>query len=121
MVLIQKPAMTHLLHIDSSPRSQRSRSRQISQEFVQKWQLKYPDDTITYRDIGHHPVPHLNELWIAAAYTPAEQRTPELWSAIETSDRLVDEFLAADKLHPSAKEYAKWATKLAAAIKTEFK
>lgn len=31
------------------------------------------------------------------------------------------EFLAADKLHPSAKEYAKWAAKLATAIKSEFK
>jgi FMN-dependent NADH-azoreductase len=35
-------------------------------------------------------------LWIAAAYTPAEQRTPELQKAIRISDRLVDEFLAAD-------------------------
>lgn len=31
-----------------------------------------------------------------------------------------DEFLAADKLHPSGKEYAKWAAKLSAAIKNEF-
>jgi lysophospholipase L1-like esterase len=31
-----------------------------------------------------------------------------------------DEFLAADKLHPSGKEYAKWAVKLAATIKNEF-
>lgn len=32
-----------------------------------------------------------------------------------------DEFLASDKLHPSGKEYTKWATQLAALIKTEFK
>lgn len=32
-----------------------------------------------------------------------------------------DEFLAGDKLHPSGKEYAKWATQLATLIKTEFK
>ncbi len=30
-----------------------------------------------------------------------------------------DEFLADDKLHPSAKEYAKWAIQLSAAIKNE--
>ncbi len=42
---------------------------------------------------------------------------------ITTSQRIdgsKDEFLAADKLHPSGKEYAKWATKLSAAIKKEF-
>ncbi len=31
-----------------------------------------------------------------------------------------DEFLAADKLHPSGKEYKKWAEKLAAQIKNNF-
>ena len=31
-----------------------------------------------------------------------------------------DEFLAPDKLHPSVKEYAKWAIKLSEAIKNEF-
>lgn len=31
-----------------------------------------------------------------------------------------DDFLAADKLHPSAKEYNKWAMQLAAAIKKQF-
>ncbi len=42
---------------------------------------------------------------------------------ITTSQRMdgsKEDFLAADKLHPSGKEYAKWADKLAAAIKKEF-
>jgi lysophospholipase L1-like esterase len=42
---------------------------------------------------------------------------------ITTSQRIdgnKEEFLAADKLHPSGKEYAKWAVKLSAAIKKEF-
>lgn len=42
-------------------------------------------------------------------------------TAAQRVDGNKDAFLAADKLHPSGKEYAKWATKLAAAIKTEFK
>jgi FMN-dependent NADH-azoreductase len=46
--------------------------------------------------VGRNPVPHVDEPWIAAAYTPPEQRTPELQEAIRTSDRLIDEFLAAD-------------------------
>ncbi|WNN87258.1 FMN-dependent NADH-azoreductase [Gloeocapsopsis dulcis] len=54
------------------------------------------EETVTYRDLGHHPVPHVDEQWIAAAYTPLAQRTPELISALQKSEILVDEFLAAD-------------------------
>ena len=88
--------MASLLHIDSSPRSERSRSRQLSRELVEAWKQSHPTDTITYRDIGRQSIPHLTERWIAAAYTPPEQRTPELWQAIQLSDELVDELLAAD-------------------------
>jgi FMN-dependent NADH-azoreductase len=48
------------------------------------------------RDVGRNPVPHVDEPWIAAAYTPPEQRPPQLQEAIRISDELVDEFLAAD-------------------------
>lgn len=88
--------MAHLLHIDSSPRDERSRSRRFTREFVEAWKQAHPTDTVTYRDIGRNPVPHLDESWIAAAYTPPEQRTPDLQEAIRLSDQLVDELLAAD-------------------------
>jgi FMN-dependent NADH-azoreductase len=88
--------MAHLLHIDSSPRGTRSQSRRMTREFVEKWQLAHPNDTVTYRDIGRHPVPHVDESWIAAAFSSPEQHTPELQKAISISDQLVDEFLAAD-------------------------
>jgi FMN-dependent NADH-azoreductase len=39
-------------------------------------------DSVTYQDIGRNPIPHLTEAGIAAAYTPSEQRTPELWEAL---------------------------------------
>jgi FMN-dependent NADH-azoreductase len=87
--------MTHLLQIDSSPRSQRSHSRKLTGEFVEAWKQAHPGDLVTYRDIGRNPIPHLDELTIAAAYTPPEQRSPELEDVIRFSDALVDEFLAA--------------------------
>ncbi|MBE9179543.1 FMN-dependent NADH-azoreductase [Oculatella sp. LEGE 06141] len=88
--------MAHILHIDSSPRGERSRSRRMTREFVEQWKQTHPDDMVTYRDLGRHPVPHLDEPWIAAAFTPPEQHTPEMQAAIRVSDQLVDEFLAAD-------------------------
>ncbi|OWY65645.1 FMN-dependent NADH-azoreductase [cyanobacterium TDX16] len=88
--------MARILHIDSSPRGERSHSRRFTREFVEAWKQHHPDDIVTYRDVGRNPVPHVDEPWIAAAFTPPEQRTPELQEAIHISDRLVDEFLAAD-------------------------
>lgn len=88
--------MARLLHIDSSPRGERSHSKKLTREFVEAWQQVNPTDIVTYRDVGCNPVPHVDEPWIAAAYTPLEKRTPELEEGIHISDRLVDEFLAAD-------------------------
>ena len=88
--------MARILHIDSSPRGDRSHSRRMTREFVEQWKQTHPTDTVTYRDVGQNPPPPVDEPWIAAAFTPLEQRTPELHSALNISDRLVDELLAAD-------------------------
>ncbi len=53
--------MAHLLHIDSSPRGERSHSRRITREFVEQWKQAHPGDTVTYRDIGRNPIPHVDE------------------------------------------------------------
>lgn len=89
--------MGNILHIDTSPRGERSISRSLSYEFITSWKNTHPGDTVTYRDLGHNPVPHVDESWIAAAFTPPDARTPELTQAIKLSDDLVDEFLAADR------------------------
>ncbi|MBN3958638.1 FMN-dependent NADH-azoreductase [Nostoc sp. NMS8] len=89
--------MVNILHIDSSPRAERSHSRELSKEFVSAWKAAHPEDAIAYRDLGHHPVPHVDEAWIAASFSPPETHTPELTEAIRISDELVDEFLAADR------------------------
>ncbi|MEH2152046.1 FMN-dependent NADH-azoreductase [Nostoc sp.] len=89
--------MVNILHIDSSPRGERSHSRELSKEFVSAWKAAHPEDAIAYRDLGHYPVPHVDEAWIAAAFSPPETHTPELTEAIRISDELVDEFLAADR------------------------
>ncbi|MBD2461855.1 FMN-dependent NADH-azoreductase [Oscillatoria sp. FACHB-1407] len=88
--------MVHLLHIDSSPRGERSVSRMLTKEFVTKFQAAYPDTSVTYRDLGHYSVPFVSEDWIAAAFSAPTDHTPEMAAAIRISNELVDEFLAAD-------------------------
>ncbi len=89
--------MTHILHLDASPRGDRSVSRTLSKEFIANWKSTYPSDTVAYRDLGHHPVPLVDEPWIAAAYSAPDQYTPDQAAAIYLSNELVDEFLAADR------------------------
>lgn len=88
--------MTHLLHLDSSPRSDRSHTRRLTAEFVQQWQDVHPDGGVTYRDIGRNPLPHVTESWISAAFTPPNQRSAAMQHALRLSDELVDEFMQAD-------------------------
>jgi FMN-dependent NADH-azoreductase len=87
--------MPTLLHIDASPRSNRSVSRQLTHEFAIAWKEANPEGQIIYRDLGHSPVPLVTETFIAAVYTPPEVRSPELRAAISTSDQLISELQTA--------------------------
>lgn len=88
--------MAHILHLDSSPRGDRSISRVLTKQFVDLWKQIHPDDAIAYRDLGRHPVPPIDEAWIAAAFSPDDRLTPSLEAALMISDELIDELLAAD-------------------------
>ena len=56
----------------------------------------HPGVTVTHRDVGHDPPPHVDEAWIAAAFAPPAERTRAMHAALRTSDELIDELLAAD-------------------------
>ncbi len=89
--------MSQILHIDASSRGDRSISRTLGQEFITGWQAAHPGDTVTYRDLGHNPLPYVDENWIAAAFSSPADHSPELKTAISLSDSLVEEFLAVDR------------------------
>jgi FMN-dependent NADH-azoreductase len=89
--------MASILHIDSSPRGERSKSRKLAKKFIDAWQDLHPDDLIIYRDLRQTPVPHVTEDWIAASFTAPEALTSEMAELLKFSNELVDEFLAADR------------------------
>ncbi|WNZ25817.1 FMN-dependent NADH-azoreductase [Leptolyngbya sp. NK1-12] len=89
--------MTHVLHIDTSPRLDRSHSRLLAREFLEQWKTNHPNATITHRDLARQPIPYINDTWVSAKFTSADQYTPELAAAIALSDELIDEFLSADR------------------------
>jgi len=89
--------MRRILHIDASYSGGSSVSRVLSQDFITAWKKFHPEDVIFYRDLGHFPVPYINETWIAAIHSPPETHTPEMIEALRVSNPLLEEFLSVDR------------------------
>jgi FMN-dependent NADH-azoreductase len=87
--------MENLLVINASPQGGVSYSRQMTARFSRRWAESNPDGVIVERDLGLQPVPHVDEQWIGAAFTPEEARTPAQKAALKVSDALVAELQSA--------------------------
>jgi len=95
--------MTTILQLDTSARtldklrqSRNSISRGLAHNFRELWEKKTTNNKIIYRDLGANPPPFINEEWIAAVFTPDEQRTIEQNALLSISDELIDEVIKAD-------------------------
>ena len=93
--------MSKLLHIDVSPRGDRSVSRALAKNFVGA--LK--PAKVTYRDLQRNPPPFVSEAWVAGAFNPPEKHEPAWAEAIAVSDTFTDELVEADKLVISTPMY----------------
>ncbi|MFD2720154.1 FMN-dependent NADH-azoreductase [Hymenobacter monticola] len=87
----------HILHIISSPRAN-SYSARLGRQIVEKLLAAHPGSSVHERDLSHHPLPHLEEVFVQGIFTPAEARTPSQQAAVQHSDEVIDEVLAADVL-----------------------
>jgi FMN-dependent NADH-azoreductase len=88
----------HLLHIDSSIQGERSISRRLSARAAQRWREAHPGGTVTYRDLGANPLPHLDHEAGLARMVPAEQHTPAQAASWRLSEELIGEIAAADTI-----------------------
>ncbi|MEX3016708.1 FMN-dependent NADH-azoreductase [Gymnodinialimonas hymeniacidonis] len=82
-----------LLRIDASARRDGSISRDLTDKVIDRLA---PVQTIT-RDLAHG-LPLLDEAWVGANFTPADQRTPDQAEKLALSDTLVAEIKSADTL-----------------------
>src|SRR5947209_19382555 len=82
--------MSHLLHIDSSIQGERSVSRRLTARAADRWRGAHPGGTVTYRDLGTNPVPHLDSATALARMVSAEQRTAAQDGSFVLSAGLVD-------------------------------
>jgi FMN-dependent NADH-azoreductase len=88
--------MAHLLHIDSSIQGDRSVTRRLSARAADAWRAAHPGGTVTYRDLGSDPLPHLTEATAPARMVPPEQHTPVQAASWALSEELVNEVKEAD-------------------------
>lgn len=90
--------MANLLHIDSSIRGDASVSRQLSARAADVWRATHPDGTVTYRDLGRDPLPHLDVAGGLARILPRDQHTAAQAESWALTEELVNEIKQADTI-----------------------
>jgi FMN-dependent NADH-azoreductase len=94
-----KASWQKLIHIQASPRVNRSASRAVAACFIESYRATHPGDTIDTLDLWRADLPEIDGAVLDAAYAVKHRQphTPEqfrLWQAIV---RLADHFKSADK------------------------
>jgi len=90
--------MAHLLHIDSSIRGDASVSRKLSARAADVWRAAHPGGTVTYRDLGRDPLPHLDAAGGLARILPRDQHTAAQAESWVLTELLVSEVKEADTI-----------------------
>ena len=88
--------LENILRIEASPRSDTSVSRGLTAKVIEHLGGQ-TSVRVTERDVSEG-LPFVDADWIAANFTPADQRTAEQSQKLRTSDQLIDEIKSADTL-----------------------
>jgi FMN-dependent NADH-azoreductase len=88
--------MPHLLHIDSSVQGENSVSRRLTARAAAAWRAAHPDGTVTYRDLGRDPLPHIVPSTVHSGAVPTADRTPAQAASWALSEQVVAEVRDAD-------------------------
>ncbi len=97
--------MNPLLVIHSSGRVTRSVTRTLAQHAVAAWTRIAPRAPVVERDVGLHPPATVNEPWIAAAYTPPQERSADQHAALAVSETIIGEIESAAAIVVAAPMY----------------
>lgn len=95
-----------LLNIGASARdTTRSLSRDLANQFHQKWKTLRPSDDWMICDVAMDPPPLVSQDFIAAAFTKTTDRTEEQNAILQPSDRLIAQVKEADVIVMSTPMY----------------
>lgn len=88
--------MSHLLRIDSSISGDASVSRRLTARAAERWLEAHPGGTVTYRDLGTDPIPHLDAAGGLGPTLPPQQHTPAQAATYARSRELIEEIKRTD-------------------------
>lgn len=89
--------MSKLLHLDTSIRVANSVSRQLSAAIVAHLKTTSEAIDIIYRDLAVNPLPHLTDVvFTSFGSTDVSALSPKQQTEVHESNRVLDEFMAAD-------------------------
>ena len=89
--------MKQLLQLDASANLSSSASKKLGAELIEKLQKTYSGFHIEQRDLNQG-LDFIDEGWINANFTPAEQRTHAQKQKLKLSDTLITELQQADRI-----------------------
>jgi FMN-dependent NADH-azoreductase len=94
----------NVLLVNASARYQDSVTRQLARELITALHEEHDNLVVKERDVAAG-MPFVDEQWVNANFTPADERTPGQQAALAYSDSLVDELELADILVIAAPVY----------------
>jgi len=91
--------MSKLLHIEASPRGQRSASITVARHFLDVYRAKHPGDTVETFDLWETSLPEFNGATIDAKYAVlhGQKLTADQDRAWQVVTKVADHFKSADK------------------------
>jgi len=89
--------MKQILRIDASANTSTSDSKMLGDKLTEKFQQSNPNVQIYQRNLNHG-LSFINEHWVNANVTPADQRTIEQKQLLKLSDTLIAELQQADRI-----------------------
>jgi len=84
-----------VLRIDASGRQDQSSTRALADNLINALTGRYSSVEVVSRDLAKG-IPHVDQNWIEANFTPEEERSTDHQQRLSYSDSLVDELKAAD-------------------------
>lgn len=92
---MQQLKTTNVLLINASARGAVSNSRALAASLLDRLAERHAKLNIVERDVGKG-LPLIDETWVSANFTRAEERTPAQQQRLALSDELISELAAAD-------------------------
>jgi FMN-dependent NADH-azoreductase len=87
----------HILRLDASANINTSNSKKLGDELIDRLLALHPGAIVQQRDLNQD-IAFIDENWVAANFTPVDQRSEAQRELLAFSDKLIDEIKQADAI-----------------------